>query len=875
MINNFMSSISKYVNRMSGWKDKLFLDIKGRSEFIVSETNNLNNKMAASVGLFAEGVSDIRSRMSNISNMYLTISTISGNSNTEFSILNMPVHSNRNILIQKNRLKLITETFNPVTISNVSVLTNGSYGNTSDFEDKRNANPDTLISSTPFEVERINGAVSLTTTISLRDKSLINNISFNYSNFGIDNPSISHVEISEDGKLFRRISFIEEQSGDSVDLIIDDSSIRAIRFTAIQNKSYVSKLDKVRYAIGISDLSVGLASSAESGSIVFGPLTQASEILKASISASIPTDGYSFANTVFEISHNNNDWYRVSTPFSLSDYPKHIDFNNISENSVKTENPVTTLFLRITMNGSESQKRFNFDSINRHTQTLNSINPYITAPFNISDKYVLGKSYGYTYGVRSTYNSFYDNLGLLDTATSIRSGNDYLVKSISSKGQINKATIRSFMHKCSVEEGDAYRIIPSQDMDIGTVKAYKVSNPIKRAMRVSESNNVILPFKQDAGIYRLTDGSLSRDIDLRSGFFSSCYQWIYEPHNKDVYLIDHMGFKVHTFDRGRHINLLDYFEYEEPTFNESTVHKVVLNKDYPMSNLNDGEFTIVDNRLYSSNTSAIVDCHSFTSDEIELMFKSNINSISIYTEDAKFSKASEILTKYDGLKAAKLNKSGLLKGSVKFKNNDSSLMSFVREVQFINGIDEFNTGARVEVLIPKNVSEFSLGRLVDHFSDFNIIGYSDVFKSKVFTLDELVFEGDYLLEDRGNETFIILPENIKTHDIIDTHIVFDSSMSNAGNGYYSIDYNNGVLYSQSIISGNTEVEYIYSNVFITGSMISVLDKSEYNISGKQVQVSNVSDGDNFVLLSPIKIEQESKIFRSPTIKNLILNTVTI
>ena len=68
--------------------------------------------------------------------------------------------------------------------------------------------------------------------------------------------------------------------------------------------------------------------------------------------------------------------------------------------------------------------------------------------------------------------------------------------------------------------------------DTGTIKAYKVSNPIIRPMRISESSNVVLPFKEPAGIYTLTDGSISRHIDLGSGFFSSCYQWIYEQHDK-------------------------------------------------------------------------------------------------------------------------------------------------------------------------------------------------------------------------------------------------------------------------------------------------------------------------------------------------------
>ena len=131
-----------------------------------------------------------------------------------------------------------------------------------------------------------------------------------------------------------------------------------------------------------------------------------------------------------------------------------------------------------------------------------------------------------------------------------------------------------------------------------------------------------------------------------------------------------------------------------------------------------------------------------------------------------------------------------------------------------------------------------------------------------------------MLEDIGNETFIVLPDGIKTHDLIDTRIIFDSNISNAANGYYSIDYENGVVYSQSFISGETEIEYMYSNVYLSGQMIEVLPKKDYTVNGRQIQIKNAQDKGIYCVLSHKPDSYDVSILKSPSIKNLTLSMVT-
>ena len=58
-------------------------------------------------------------------------------------------------------------------------------------------------------------------------------------------------------------------------------------------------------------------------------------------------------------------------------------------------------------------------------------------------------------------------------------------------------------------------------------------------------------------------------------------------------------------------------------------------------------------------------------------------------------------------------------------------------------------------------------------------------------------------------------------------------------------------------------------------MIEPVSKSEYTVAGSQIQIKNISDGDKFVVLSPAKEDKSSEILKSPIVKNLTLNTVTI
>ena len=875
MIKDFFSSASVYSKRLPGWREQLLSDIKMRADKLATSVNDSNNRIAMAIGKFAEGVSDIREQMSDVSDLYLTVSTVSGNTNRQFGINNMPILKNKGIVVSGSSLALETKTYSPVPIVGVKINTNGQEGNSADFDIPRYNNKDTIISETQYEVEKFDSAITAVIGIDLRDVNQVNRISMLHSEYGIHKPDVMYLEVSPDGKRFYRSDFSVQEINGATQISFPGVNAASVKISLLQNNPYTAKNGQTRYAIGIRNLSIGIATSIESGEIVFGPITQKEEVLKASIAASIPTDKYSFQNISFEISTDSTTWYQVSTPFSVSEHPKHLDFNTKSDTSINTKTPVTTLFFRIRMTGNKHSLPLMASSIDRHIQQVSQQSPVIQVPFALSDKYIVSERLGYQFGERGSYFLYNDNIDLVDSISSIKSESDYVLKTVAPMKNITRATIRADKIKCAIEGGEIYRIVPPYSIDPKSAKAYKASLPVKREVRISDSSNMVLPFEQPAGIYSLTDGENSRKLNLTLGAFTSCYQWVFKPSERPVSLIDPFGKKVAEYEAGKYINLLDYFTASIPTSSERSSISVTFNSRYPETPLSEGEFTIIDSKYYSASHSAVVNGMYISYEEIPLVMRSNINGIDLYTEEAKFSKSREKLSKFDGQTSAKLAHSGLLKGGLRFTNKASSLLSFVKEVPYINGIDEFKTSGKANILIPKSVNRFSLGRLVNHFDDIEITGGVEQLSSKVFSKDELIYRGDYMLEDVGNETFIQLPEGVKTDDIIDTFITVSVADSNSSSGLYSIDYTNGMLYSQSTISGESEVEYIYSNIFICGFPIKVLDKKSYTVTDRQIELKDATMDNEYIVLSESKTDKSAEILRSPTLKNLALNTVTV
>ena len=873
--NLFLSKIEEYSKREVGFKKAMVDYFQEEGQAIVDSLNSSNSNTLKALDSFAVKVSTLRGKISEAANNVLTVSSISGNSNSQFFLSDFKIINSENVIIDGNTLTLASEIKDRHQIFSVDVYTNGQLGNSADYDEKRYYDKSLITTNKHLEIESFTSGVSATISIDLKSTRVVNLIEFGYKEFGLNAPTVGRIELSKNGSDFREVDKTILTGADKISISFEDSEVQVIRFNIAQSDGYIAKNSRTRFPIGIYGLSVGVSSAVETGSATFGPMSSFREIIKASIGCNIPNDGYSIVNSVFEISHDAETWTEISAPYVINDKLKVVDYNTIANNAISTPSAVKSLYLKVTLVGEKITKNYSYNSAyNKHTQTVSSGNPSIYLPFDMGQDSIVGINTGASFGDRVTSTVWTDSISAIDNIESIRVEDNYQIKTMSGMGTKNKVTVKYPLVKCGIEKSDNYKIIPLRTSDVYSSKFYRSSEPIKRKVRVSSSANIVLPFAQPAGIYTLTDGKIYRKIDLSSGFFTSSYQWAYQPHELQVSLISPIGEELHIFEAGKEISLLDYFTVEYPASSDDSPVSVTFNKEFPHKELSHSEFSIVNGQILSGSENAIVEAYTAYMKEITVESEFGVDNIVFATPDVSLVRTSEKLSKYDGKNIAKLNKTGILRGSIKFDYSSASIFSFVEEVDFINGIDEFNTGNKVEVQIPASATQFSLGALVDHFSDIKFIGYTSIFSNRVFSEEELISPGDYMLKDISkSETVIILPEGVRTHDIINTKAIIDIPIDSVGNGYFSVDYNNGIIYSQTKIDGNTSISYISSNIYMSGKEMNYMSRSEYNVNGRDLQFNSVSDDTSITVVSKISEIYKLDIYKSPVIKDLTLNTV--
>lgn len=867
-------------------KTRLLNNLASRANSDIKRINTVNDNTLTYLDRFAASAYHIRNRMREAVDLYTLVSSITGNSNTDEEMTDRMVYSSRNVIVSKDLIMLESDIKTSYTIKDILIDTNGLFGNSCDYLQKRYFDPNSIPTTNRFELESIDTGVISAFNISLMDRCVCNQVRFRIEEFGVNYPEVSGVEISYNRESYERIDHQVVVINKEMIISFVDKEITNIRFTLTQTDGYVAKDGRNRYAVGVSKLLVGVSGAKESGEVIFGPISHKEEILKASIQAAIDNDGYSIDNTKFFISNDLDKWTEIAIPTSISKAPKIIEYNTISTASITTPAEVHALYLKIELVAAKQEKNYRFGhSFNVHSQRLSSDYPNITLPFSLGKEYMVGEDMQTYYGGRISRREFSINTDIEDSILYINTNNSYKIRTLEDTRISQKATVSFGYRKCSVATNDKFDIDPVIDVNTHDIRFYNFSEPTKKDIQVNEflvtrpDNKFlcVLPFSEVAGVYTISDGKKFFKLDLRAGFFASCYQYVYQTSARPIQLLDPLGITVYEWkDSGEYINLLDYFTVEEPKHTDDSTVALSFNRKFPEGELDSNDFTIFNYGVKTNLSAGTISMYVVQKTPIkhEVMFghKKPIFQTS-YISTAK---GEEQLSRFDGKTTAKLRMSNVSRNTVKFDYSSASIFSFVREVEFINGRDEFQKGNKREIDIPKNVYEFSLGTKVDKFSDLKFTGYTALFVNKVFSKNELLNAGDYMLEDRDNKTFIILPEGIKTHDIIKTSVTIDTPISSAGSGYFSIDYENGMLHSQTIIDGNIKVSYIYSNVFMEGSRLKGYPKDRYTVSnsGREIKFGNIPDGKNIVVVSSTYQDRNISLTKSPVVSNVMFNMIT-
>lgn len=235
--------------------------------------------------------------------------------------------------------------------------------------------------NTWYEYEKVSAYESdiplvLDITLTLDEISIINHININPINFGTPTPvQIVTLETSQDGKEYRSIKdevplkdFIAEDEDETFSLSSATSKFagqgfysflpRRVQFVHIvlrQDTPYTIQTnngERLRYGIGLRDINIlGRKFKAE-GSIISKPFDTGGDVRKVSLwAAENPTDESALADVTHEVSEDDGAIWRQIQPLErdAQNIPEVINYNNIAEGSITTDEPVSTLRHKVSM----------------------------------------------------------------------------------------------------------------------------------------------------------------------------------------------------------------------------------------------------------------------------------------------------------------------------------------------------------------------------------------------------------------------------------------------------------------------------------------------------------------------------------------------
>ena len=883
----------------------------------VNATNDVNDLMLKSLDDTAKRSSYSLSKIKNLSSMLADLYAISGASRTSFSAFDSVNVQGNSISVNRDlfNIKLASLPSSLHTPKLVKVFTrNGQLGNSVDGDTIMYNDIENIVGShSRLEVESFNSDLLCTIYIDLGSEKAVNNLTFKLTNFGTRLPELESIESSSDNSRFtsQRIVASNDSSIDFDDyrfgeyIVLDTSEFKAryIKLNFVQKYPYIvdGTKDK-RYAIGISSLRASFSSALDQGSVILGPFKSVSEIVKASVDADITGLDMEKNNVSFELSHNGDTWIPIenSSIFNPSNVlPKIISYNTSDASSVSTEDSVNQIFLKINMTSNDaSYLKSNNASISRFRSRLTRTNRNIFTG-DESGEVLVFKSLDFKYGGR-TGAARGESILNRDSIIDFVSNNSLRVRSIGVSGDNivdvstkyidveSNITTRNSGDKCFVKASDIIICQPSEDFDPYNINTFKYSKPIISPVQAESKDRVfksdkfipVLPFSEPSGLYFINDGHRVVSVDLSEGFFYSNSQCIYVVKDdvENVIISNEIGEEIATLDVKEYgdlkfISLFDAFTIQMPEHDSLT-----YNHQYPLTPLGKNEFSIEGGRVvFNSYFKSKIILPRVIVEKLPHTIVSGIDNMKrISLNSNKQIKTSYSLHGNDYKKTVKLRDTNILEGSVGFDLSKASVNAFIREVPFIDGDTEFSLSGKY---IQSNNSGLNVINLHKNYLDDGEIefsGLNHLFISRVYSADELIEAGDYLinLEDAPR---IILPEGVYTDDVIDIEISYNIEADKIStSGLYSIDYARGILHTAAPIDHKTIISYKYSFVFAEYEALERMDTSSYVISPSSITVTKDSDeSGDYIALIVNDLADSSDYKASPVINKLNINTITV
>lgn len=727
-----------------------------------------------------------------------------------------------------------------------------------DTADLINGNGLLLTNTKPF--------MNLEIEIAFIAEELVSAIDININNNGINLPKIKSVTAIRGNGTFSKCTF-QNTNTQSKQLLNDDSRLliepvmaKKIIISLVQDDSELVN-GTITSRIDFKKINVISSDTFSNGDIIIGPITSDLDVLKIALQYSVINDHYKNVNT--SVSLDAVNWLPISQSNSISQTKKIINFNNVDKDSIFNTDSVKKFYVKFEL--SSVSETINFRKLPKLFNIVETINGYIdygyNADYEVQGVYIYAdKAFGKIKtedsldGIQTIY-GLYDNKKLSlseESTTPTRVFYDY--------------------EKVSIYNNSVYTAYDYIDKEIAF---YGISTPIYQTIGTGSTDSVCLKLKVAHDVYRAIYNDTVFTFDLRNGFAGSIDRFNYEAKDGDIFHIyNSIGDLVATVNSaivgGKYIMSL-YDVFFEP------IPDTYFNKYYPViENVN--KYSISKNKIVRSGNIS-KDIHAFVIHPDKIIKDEEIftGSKSAKLAFTKKGKNTQSLAPAEYNRICKLGHTNIIPGTVVVDSSGASIVSVNKEVEYKDGREEFviKSTTSIKILgqydVVDNLTVIDIeqfGHRIASNSEFSFYGQVELFINRVYSSDELIEEGDYMID--GNK--IKLPIDIFPSQFVETEIRFDSISAYHASGLFSIDYANGILYTEMPIDGGINITYQYSLVYASYNAVKPVDDSVYINTGSSI-IINGEDGKYYIQLEPkekgLRVVQSSPIIKDINIYYMV------
>lgn len=181
------------------------------------------------------------------------------------------------------------------------------------------------------------------------------------------------------------------------------------------------------------------------------------------------------------------------------------------------------------------------------------------------------------------------------------------------------------------------------------------------------------------------------------------------------------------------------------------------------------------------------------------------------------------------------------------------MKSIFKEVEFVDGIQEFIEAEYITDLLEKNSNTFQLsGTPIPDSIRFS--GDTSLFKKRVYNINDLEITGSWLLTDDNK---IKINTSVTTSPYTFTYVTYKSKSATKKEGLFSVDYDKGILYTSTSVK-NILITFRNSIQYVEGQQMTQVNAKEYT----KDTISNIPVNDNEKLSYIYQIKTTNEAIQS-------------